>query len=123
MAHSKELIEKIRLEIQKDYPENLFRYEIEKYLPGTKLIPDILVRDENGKIYCAVEIGYTRPEKLTAYWNSHRIPDVRWYDKAGVLHTKNWNAESMKIIARQSPQPIPINGLLTRAQAADYVFE
>jgi len=34
----------------------------------------------------AVEIGYTRPEKLTTYRQKLKIPDVRWYDKQGKLH-------------------------------------
>lgn len=35
-----------------------------------------------------VEIGNTRPEKLTAYRDDLKIPDVRWYDKQGRLHVK-----------------------------------
>src|SRR6185437_14094224 len=50
------------------------------------MMPDILIFDAD-KMICAVEIGYTRPEKLTAYREIYKIPDVRWYDKSGQLHT------------------------------------
>jgi hypothetical protein len=51
------------------------------------MFPDILViHRASRKRQCAVEIGYTRPEKLTAYRTKLKIPDVRWYDKQGKLH-------------------------------------
>ena len=86
MPHSIELIEKVRRIVERDYPPSMYRFEIEKAIPNTRMYPDILVRNLSDKIVCAVEIGYTRPEKLTAYRDKHKIPDVRWYDKQGNLH-------------------------------------
>lgn len=86
MSHPAELIARIRTVLEKDYPADLYQYSIEQMIPGTRMYPDILVRDQGGNMRCAVEIGYTRPEKLTAYRKIHCIPDVRWYDKSGVLH-------------------------------------
>jgi hypothetical protein len=85
MPHSPNLIASILRLVEKDYPPGSYRYEIERPIPGTKMFPDILVWSGH-RIQCAVEIGYTRPEKLTAYRAEHKIPDVRWYDKAGNLH-------------------------------------
>ncbi len=86
MGHPTSLIEKILAQLKTDYPEDGYTFKLEKVIPGTRMFPDIQVADLSGNICCAVEIGYTRPEKLTAYRNSLHIPDVRWYDKAGKLH-------------------------------------
>jgi hypothetical protein len=86
MSHPAALIDKILAMLETDYPRREFRYQIEKLLPGTRMFPDILIFDTAGDMRCAVEIGYTRPEKLTAYRQVHKIPDVRWYDKQGTLH-------------------------------------
>lgn len=86
MAHPASLIEKILALLKTDYPEGRYTYKLEKAIPGTRMLPDIQVTDTSGNICCAVEIGYTRPEKLTAYRHRLHIPDVRWYDKAGELH-------------------------------------
>lgn len=86
MPHSADLIQSILAEVQKDYPASQYIVAIEKAIPGTRMHPDILVCDIKGNAMCAVEIGYTRPEKLTAYRDELKIPDVRWYDKAGNLH-------------------------------------
>jgi hypothetical protein len=48
-------------------------------LGGRRMLPDILVRDQNGRMVCVVEIGNTRPEKLIACHDDLEIPDVRWY--------------------------------------------
>jgi hypothetical protein len=63
MSHSSELIQKIKRIVEQDYPPDAHRIDIEVAIPGTRMFPDILVRDQDGKILCAVEIGYTRPEK------------------------------------------------------------
>lgn len=86
MSHSRQLIESIAAKVAIDYPLDAgYEYVFEKSIRGTRMMPDILVQ-RGGKHVCAVEIGYTRPEKLTAYRTTLRIPDVRWYDKAGNLH-------------------------------------
>lgn len=86
MSHPPALLAAIRSLLESDYPSSAFRYTIEKVLPGTRLFPDITVRGATGAVVCVAEIGYTRPEKLTAYKTTHHIPDVRWYDKRGTLH-------------------------------------
>lgn len=86
MSHPRELIERIAELLCVDYPKkDGYRYIFEKAIPGTRMMPDIVVVF-GAEIVCAVEIGYTRPEKLTAYRTRHNIADVRWYDKSGVLH-------------------------------------
>jgi hypothetical protein len=86
MGHSAELIQKIRCLIEQDYLPGTYRYQSETSIPGTRMFPDILVSDQANNMICAVEIGYTRPEKLTAYRDRFKIPDVRWYVKQGKLH-------------------------------------
>jgi hypothetical protein len=86
VGHSAALIQSILSKVQKNYPPDQFSFVIEQAIPGSRMFPDIQVRDKGGNVCCAVEIGYTRPEKLTAYRNNLKIPDVRWYDKAGNLH-------------------------------------
>lgn len=86
MSHPVELIDRIAALVQRDYPTSEYAYITEKAIPGTRMHPDILVQDAKGQAVCAVEIGYTRPEKLTAYRRELKIPDVRWYDKQGNLH-------------------------------------
>jgi hypothetical protein len=85
MNHPKELIENIIAKLAGDYPaEGGHVYIIEKLL-DKGMIPDIMVL-RGSALLCAVEIGYTRPEKLTAYRDEFHIPDVRWYDRSGNLH-------------------------------------
>lgn len=85
MSHPRTLIESILSKVQEDYPQPTHSVVVEKSIPGTRVMPDLqILRD--GEIVCVVEIGYTRPEKLTLY-TALGIPDVRWYDKEGVLHT------------------------------------
>jgi hypothetical protein len=86
MPHPAELIQKIRALVERDYPSHLYQYQTESIIPGTRMFPDILVTKRGGGMVCAVEVGYTRPEKLTAYRDQLKIPDVRWYDKQGKLH-------------------------------------
>jgi hypothetical protein len=87
MSHPRSLIEAIAAKLHGEYPPDSYIYRYEVALAGTRLFPDIQVCErDSGKTLCAVEIGYTRPEKLTAYRTKHAIPDVRWYDKAGRLH-------------------------------------
>jgi hypothetical protein len=88
MPHSAELIETVRRLIERDYPSTQYVYRIERGIPGTGMRPDIMVCDQAGGVFCVVEIGYTLPEKLTAYRDDLKIPDVRWYDKQGRLHVK-----------------------------------
>jgi hypothetical protein len=56
-----------------------------------------------------VEIGYTRPEKLTAYRNAG-IADIRWYAKDGTLHghhhvinKKTVKTKTVEVVERLSP--------------------
>jgi hypothetical protein len=77
----------IKALVAAEYPEPPYRYLVERALTGTRLFPDLQVLDDEGSIQAVVEIGYTRPEKLTAYRQTYHIPDVRWYDKSGRLHT------------------------------------
>ena len=87
MSHSSELLASIQRKIENDYPPNQgFSYLIEQRLVRSKrnFYPDIQVLEE-GKVVCAVEIGYTRPEKLSWY-QKHGIEDIRWYGKDGKLH-------------------------------------
>lgn len=88
MPHNPQLIEVIAAKLAFDYPRGQYTYIIEQFIKGTRMSPDILVvdKDRPEELLCAVEIGYTRPEKLTAYRKKLRIPDVRWYDKSGTLH-------------------------------------
>lgn len=94
MAHPKELITKIADLLAVEYPPRSgfsFIYErpinqwFKKELGRSMMSPDITILSANRPV-CVVEIGYTRPEKLTAYRNVLKIPDVRWYAKDGVLH-------------------------------------
>lgn len=86
MSHPKELIQLVAAAVAVSYPTDAgYEFVFEKMLPGTRFMPDILVT-KDGRNVCAVEIGYTRPEKLTAYRQQLGIPDVRWYDKEGTLH-------------------------------------
>jgi hypothetical protein len=87
MPHDLALIRRICALLEREYDPALYEYVIEKVIPGTRMHPDVAIKGKaSGKIQCVVEIGYTRPEKLTAYRRELKIPDVRWYDKQGVLH-------------------------------------
>ncbi len=95
MSHPPELIQKILALIQRDYRPSDHAYRLEMSIPNlqAKFLPDIAVyrkggKDERVTLVCVVEIGYTRPEKLAAYCEA-KIPDVRWYDKAGNLYCVN----------------------------------
>jgi hypothetical protein len=103
MPHPVELIQRITALIQSDYPADQYSFITEKAIPGTRMYPDILVCDQDGNHCCVVEIGYTRPEKLTAYRNDLKIPDVRWYDKAGNLH-----ADVEERVVKVSIETVPI---------------
>jgi len=87
MGHSRELLDRIAADVAATWPPARgYRVEFERPLPGVRgMLPDIQVVDSAGKVHCVVEIGYTRPEKLTHY-RASGIEDVRWYDKAGNLH-------------------------------------
>jgi len=91
MPHPKVLIDAICAAIRRDYPEPEFRLETEQglVLNGRKdwrYQPDVQVFGAGASSpVCAVEIGYTRPEKL-AHYEAVGIRDVRWYSKAGQLH-------------------------------------
>jgi hypothetical protein len=87
LSHDPTLIRGICDLLEREYSPALYDYVIEKPILGTRMFPDIaIVKKSSKKIVCVVEIGYTRPEKLTAYRRELKIPDVRWYDKQGVLH-------------------------------------
>jgi hypothetical protein len=98
VSHPRELIQAIQAQVAVDYPLDRFVYQIEKAIPGTRMFPDLLVRDGiSGAIQCVVEIGYTRPEKLTTYRDRLQIPDVRWYDKSGRLHP-GWQTRGVRAV-------------------------
>ena len=93
MSHPRSLIEKICGLLEQDYPRTHYQYVLEKALPGVRVtednsraMPDIAVY-QGDKPICLVEIGYTRPEKLTFYREGLGVHDVRWYSKSGQLHT------------------------------------
>lgn len=96
MSHPVALITDIRNKVASDYPPDQFSFAIEKAIPGTRMFPDLLITDRSGKMVCAVEIGYTRPEKLTAY-RELGIADVRWYDKQGNLHS-GWEIHNVRAV-------------------------
>jgi hypothetical protein len=86
MSHAPDLIARIRTLLESEYSPDSYSYIIEQCIAGTRMYPDIQIRDASGHLRCVVEVGYTRPEKLTTYRHSLKIPDVRWYDKQGQLH-------------------------------------
>lgn len=87
MGHPRALLDLVAADVAKSWPASSgYRLEFERPLPGVRgMLPDIQVVDARGAVHCAVEIGYTRPEKLT-YYRASGIADVRWYDKTGKLH-------------------------------------
>lgn len=87
MSHPKELIDSVLALLRPEYPSDTYHYRTEECVPTTRFFPDIAIYrpGDNAVPVCAVEIGYTRPEKLTGY-RKMGIPDVRWYDKQGNLH-------------------------------------
>ncbi len=88
MSHPKELLERIKAQLERDYPSGRFIYEQERTLreaAPARFLPDFSIRDLlTGNLVCLVEIGYTRPEKLKRY-RELGIGDVRWYSKSGEL--------------------------------------
>lgn len=115
MSHNADLIQSILAIVQKDYPADQFRFVTEKAIPGTRMRPDILVCDLEDRLRCVVEIGYTRPEKLTSYRDKLKIPDVRWYDKQGNLH-----ADVKERVVRVSIEMQP-SGLFAVYRICDWV--
>lgn len=104
MSHSKELLDKIATLLQRDYPQETHKYVFEKSLCGTRMYPDIQIRKKDGgRLCCLVEIGYTRPEKLTAYRMEYGVKDVRWYAKDGELHTA-WEEKSVRVSIQWAPK-------------------
>jgi hypothetical protein len=87
--HPPEVITRIRRLVEQDYPATQYKYQIEVAIPdtesllGTQMFPDILVWDLYGNLVCVAEIGRAYPEKLIAYHDDLKIPDVRWYDFSG----------------------------------------
>ena len=87
MGHSTDLLQEITQLLLTDYPLELgYKYIYEKAIANAtaRMHPDVIVELDND-VVCVVEIGYTRPEKLTEY-QEMGIPDVRWYDKNATLH-------------------------------------
>lgn len=82
------------------------------------MMPDILVT-RCGSYVCAVEIGYTRPEKLTAYRNQLKIPDVRWYDKQGRLHGDVRETVSIVTVAAQPARDVSVYYVWDMVQCAE----
>lgn len=106
MGHSRDLLLLIAADVAKDWPaEAGYRMEFERPLPGVRgMLPDIIVFDAASKVRCVVEIGYTRPEKLT-YYRQSGIRDVRWYDKEGKLHTGGQPHNGAAYVERFLPAP------------------
>lgn len=105
MSHPAVLIQKIIALLERDYPPAVYKYVTEAAIPGTRMYPDVQVRSQHDQIVCVAEVGYTRPEKLTAYRDALKIPDVRWYDKQGNLHADVKEAAvSLKIHAEPAGQ-------------------
>jgi hypothetical protein len=86
MPHPATLIQSILAQVRSTYSAPEYRFEVERplFLKDRSMQPDIQVFGQDGELLCAVEIGYTRPEKLKHY-RQIGIPDVRWYSKAGEL--------------------------------------
>lgn len=97
MPHPKELLDSITEKLLPQYPRSEFTYVYEQGLNLTdrRNQPDIQIFDASRALLCAIEIGYTRPEKLKLYVDQH-IPDVRWYSKAGELIWTNDSARLTK---------------------------
>lgn len=104
MGHPRALLDRIAAEVALSWPAARgYRMEFERPLPGVRgMLPDIQVVDELGTVHCVVEIGYTRPEKLT-YYRTAGIGDIRWYGKDGVLH----RAVGYRPTYRRLPVPRP----------------
>ena len=98
MGHPVTLLNLIAEDVRQSYPEPEYRFAFEKplRLSDRRNQPDIQVFDAAGSLCCAVEIGYTRPEKLEHY-HLQGIPDVRWYDKQGRLIPLKVGQESAPI--------------------------
>lgn len=95
MPHPKELLDSITNHLLPQYPRSEFQYVYEQALNLTdwRNQPDIQIFDATRTLTVAIEIGYTRPEKLKLYVDQ-RIPDVRWYSKAGELI---WTNDSKRL--------------------------
>ncbi|HEY9678637.1 MAG TPA: hypothetical protein V6C76_11545 [Drouetiella sp.] len=106
MPHSKELLDLIENTLLADYPATSYRYTREKVLAGTRMFPDIQISNQQNHVVCAVEVGYTRPEKLSRYRQECGIPDVRWYDKSGKLHTVHDLKQSIELKTTVLQPPI-----------------
>jgi len=90
VGHARNLLDDIAEKVLVDYPQHLgFEVEFETYLPNIpyRMEPDIWIHRDQ-EIVCVVEIGYTRPEKLTRY-KEIGVPDIRWYSKEGELHVRH----------------------------------
>lgn len=124
MSHPRDLLSRVQALLEREYPAGEHTYAIEKSIPGTRFYPDIAVL-RAGQIVCAVEIGYTRPEKLTAYRDRFGIPDVRWYDKQGVLH-QGWGEKVMAATVQVSyapPSAVHVYRLEDQVYCADCIEE
>ncbi len=120
MSHPAELIAAILAQVEADYPPEAHAYAIERMIPGTRYMPDILVSSTGGRMLCAVEIGYTRPEKLTGY-RALGISDVRWYDKQGELHP-GWETKAVRAEVRISglePDEVAVYDLFDEIDCPD----
>jgi len=111
MPHNKDVIQLVASQLHATYPESVFKYEYEKSfgLKDRRNQPDIQVFSPGGELICAVEIGYTRPEKLDLYRTSG-VPDVRWYSRDGRLygnHARGGNASvRLNIEYKTSPNDV-----------------
>lgn len=107
MGHSAELLARVASEVSRNWPMASVVLEKPLALTNRRMQPDVQLI-ENGRVVCVVEIGYTRPEKLTEY-RRLGIPDVRWYDKSCRLHhveMKKAATESIErsVAYRQHPE-------------------
>jgi hypothetical protein len=100
MSHDPTLIRRICEDLEKDYDPSLYEYVIERPILKSRMFPDVATIERSSGIFqCVVEIGYTRPEKVTAYREQLKIPDVRWYCLQGILHVR-WQQEPHADTAR-----------------------
>jgi hypothetical protein len=100
MSHDPTLIRRVCEDLEKDYDPSLYEYVIERPVLEGRMFPDVAtIERSSGMFQCVVEIGYTRPEKVTAYREQLKIPDVRWYCPQGTLHAR-WQQEPHADTAR-----------------------
>ena len=83
MSHKPETLNRIVSLLEEDYPSAAFKYALDttRLFDGSRMYPDVQIFAPDSQVpACVVEIGYTRPEKLSHY-KKLGIPDIRWYGR------------------------------------------